>query len=136
MAAKVAMIVAETGASVISVAPSVGYSYETARSGKIQKTKTYKDIMARDSEQTLKRMAHLREQALKIARKKAEGAKYGELVASADTMTKNIQLLTGGATEITPILQIIHFNATQIKFSDVENPQKEAKNSENRQIPL
>ena len=94
--------------NVSAIAVKKGYAPSTAGSGVIQKTKTYQDIIAADTENTKLRMSVLRRQALRLAKRKAKDAKYGDLVSASDTMTKNIQLLSGGRINNDMPIPIIH----------------------------
>src|SRR3990167_9140475 len=76
------------------IAPKKGYSPRTAHSGKIQNTKSYQSVI----QPLVLRLEEERNaivEALKTTRSKA---KYRDLIDGLDKITKNIQLLTGGAT--------------------------------------
>lgn len=72
-----------------------GYTPKQSASGNIQQTKTYKAAM----KPVIDRMMEERDRAIKAMRGKISKAKYRDLVDSADKLTKNIQLLSGGATD-------------------------------------
>ncbi len=76
------------------IAIKKGYSPTTAKAGLVKKTLTYQRELAPlvaslelERDQIIKRMRRIRNQA-----------KYRDLVDAFDKITKNIQLLTGGAT--------------------------------------
>ena len=93
-------------ASVRKIAPKHGYSKKTANSGQIQKTQTYKDEIKPFVERLIKE----RERLLSAIEKKGlTKERYKDAVDSLDKLTKNIQLLSGGATE-----RVDNFNDEQI----------------------
>ena len=110
LAEKVAYAVLEDkgGRSITEIAVANGASASYARSGALVKTASYQAIIQRDNALTAKRLAKLRNLSMKRATELANTAKFSESVTAIDTTTKNIQLLTGGQTElsVTPILQI------------------------------
>lgn len=81
-------------ASITSIAPKKGYSIRTAQSGKIQKTRAYQSVI----QPVVQRMIAQRDKALARMDKTIGGAKYRDAVDAIDKLTKNIQLLSGGAT--------------------------------------
>ena len=103
------------------IAIKKGYAVSSANTCIPQKTKTYQDIIAADTENTKLRMSVLRRQALRLAKRKAKDAKYGDLVSASDTMTKNIQLLSGGRINNDMPIPIIHV------FNFVPKPSKNIK---------
>ena len=81
--------------SIIKIAPKKGYSIRTAQSGKIQKTKTFqKEIFPIVASLEIERR-----RAIEMLPKRIKKAKYRDLVDGIDKFTKNLQLLTGGATQ-------------------------------------
>jgi lantibiotic modifying enzyme len=80
---------------ITTIAPKKGYSRRTAHSGKIQKTKSYQSVIA----PLLQRLEEERDRAISMMRKRISKAKYRDLTDSMDKLTKNIQLLSGKATE-------------------------------------
>jgi hypothetical protein len=80
---------------ITSIAPKKGYSRRTADSGKIQKTKSYQAAIA----PLVQRLEKERDAVIKRMRAVRNKAKYRDLVDSVDKLTKNIQLLSGKATE-------------------------------------
>ena len=81
--------------SVRAIAPKHGYSLNTANSGQIQKTKTYKRTVQPLVDQLEEERQAIMER-LKVTR---DDAKYRDLMDGLDKVTKTHQLLTGGATE-------------------------------------
>ena len=74
----------------------VGYSPNSAKNPKIlTDSKGYKEA----SFDVVQAMKKERARALSLMGEKAAKAKYPDLTASVDKMTKNIELLTGGDTE-------------------------------------
>ena len=82
-------------AFITTIAPKKGYAFETARSGKIQKTKAYQAVIR----PVVKKMIIQREKALARMDKTVGTAKYRDATEAVAKLTKDIQLLSGGATE-------------------------------------
>jgi hypothetical protein len=81
--------------NVKKIGPKHGYSPKTAGSGLIQKTKTYQKVL-----RPLVDQLEAERQAILDRMPKVRGkAKYRDLVDGLDKVTKNLQLLTGRATE-------------------------------------
>jgi hypothetical protein len=80
---------------ITTIAPKKGYSRRTAASGKIQKTKSYRAEIA----PLVQRLEEERDAVIKRMKAVRGKAKYRDLVDSVDKLTKNIQLLSGRATE-------------------------------------
>ncbi len=81
--------------AITTIAPKKGYSPATARSGKIQKTKAYKDVI----EPVAIRWEKERERITKaMEQRNLNEVEYRDLSKVLDTLTQNIQLLNGGAT--------------------------------------
>lgn len=73
-----------------------GYSESSAQSMKVKETKTYHDIM----QPVVEQLENQRQRAITaINNKDLNEEEYKDLVTSVDKFTKNIQLLSGGATE-------------------------------------
>ena len=85
--------------SVNKIAPKKGYTKKTAKSGNIQKTKTFQRIIEEGKKPLLERLIIERDRALQAMKGKISKAKYRDLVDSVDKITKNVQLLSGGDTE-------------------------------------
>ena len=82
--------------SVRAIAPKYGYSPTTANSGQIQQTQSYKNVM----NPVIKQMEKERQRAIKaMTTKDLDDVRYNDLSDVIDKLTKNIQLLSGGATE-------------------------------------
>lgn len=82
-----------------------GYTEMSARASKAIRTKTYKKTIY----PIAKRIAEERERAIEALPGLIGKAKYRDAIDAIDKLTKNHQLLTGGATEniaVKPILQI------------------------------
>lgn len=86
-------------ASVKKIAPTEGYKKTTAKSGLIQKTKTFRDTINAGKKPVLELMIIQRDRALARMNKTVNKAKYREASDAVDKLTKNIQLLSGGSTE-------------------------------------
>lgn len=71
-----------------------GYSKNTARAGIVQKTKSYQSVI----QPFVQKLIEERERAIDAMRGKISKAKYRDLTDAIDKLTKNVQLLTGGAT--------------------------------------
>ena len=85
--------------SVNKIAPRNGYPKTTARSGNIQKTKTFQRVIAENKKPLIERLTIERDRALDGMNKKIAKAKYRDLSDAVEKYTKLIQLLTGEATE-------------------------------------
>lgn len=73
-----------------------GYADSTSKRPKIiTETKSYQEAI----KPVVDRLIIERDRAIKAMKGKISKAKYRDLVDSADKLTKNIQLLSGGATE-------------------------------------
>lgn len=72
-----------------------GYSPTSARAMKATGTASYKKVM----EPVVKQLEETRRRAISMLAEKVDTASYRDLVYSVDKFTKNIQLLSGGATE-------------------------------------
>ncbi len=75
---------------------AAGYTKSYARAGQIQHTEGYKKVMATIIEQLEQERQRIID-ALKV--KDLDKEKHRDLVDAMDKITKNIQLLSGGATE-------------------------------------
>lgn len=80
--------------NITKIAISKGYSPKTANAGKVQATKTYKAEIA----PLVQRLEEERDAIVKALKSKRGKAKYRDLIDGLDKITKNLQLLTGGAT--------------------------------------
>lgn len=80
--------------SVTKIAVKHGYTPKTAKSGAIQKTKTYKAELS----PLVQRLEEERDAIVTALKKKRGKAKYRDLIDGLDKITKNLQLLTGGST--------------------------------------
>lgn len=80
--------------SVNKIAPKKGYSKKTAKSGLIQKTKSYQSVVR----PFIEKLEIERERAIDAMAGKISKAKYRDLSDAIDKLTKNHQLLTGGST--------------------------------------
>lgn len=102
------------------IALQKGYSKSITRSIKhITGTKSYKAGL----EPTLKRLEKEREDILNAMQTKdLTQEKYATLVTALDTVTKNVQLLSGGRTAETPqpliSINIVQNNITQNKSNE------------------
>ena len=76
-----------------------GYAETTANSGMIQTTKAYKEYLAEENAATAELMSIERSRAIAEMPAKIKKARYRDLIDATDKLTKNHQLLTGGATE-------------------------------------
>lgn len=82
--------------SVSAIAREVGYGTTSKIPGKITGTKSYKEVMA----PVVEMMERERNRILmELASKDLEKERHRDLVGSMDTLTKNIQLLSGKETE-------------------------------------
>ena len=81
--------------NITKIAIKKGYSPKTANSGQVQKTKTYKAELA----PLVTRLEQERDAIVEALKKKRGKAKYRDLIDGLDKVTKNLQLLTGGATQ-------------------------------------
>lgn len=89
--------------SVLKIAPKHGYSVTTAGSGQIQATKSYKEVMS----PIVKRMEKERERImLALESKDLTEERYKDLVDGLDKITKNVQLLSGRATDNVQVIPI------------------------------
>jgi hypothetical protein len=77
------------------IAISKGYSLQSARVGKPIQTKTYKA----EIKPLVSRLEEERDAIMERLKKTRNKAKYRDLIDGMDKVTKNIQLLTGGATQ-------------------------------------
>ena len=77
------------------IAVKKGYSIESAKSSKPQRTKSYKAFIEPFTEKVIKH----RERILERMAETVDEAEYHELSSSFERTTKVIQLLTGGSTE-------------------------------------
>lgn len=80
--------------NITKIAVKKGYSPSMARSGKVQKTKTYKAELS----PLVQRLEEERDAIMKALKTKRGKAKYRDLIDGMDKITKNLQLLTGGST--------------------------------------
>lgn len=80
--------------SVTKIAVRKGYKPSTAKSGQIQKTKSYQAELS----PLVSRLEEERDAIVEALKKKRKGAKYRDLIDGLDKITKNLQLLTGGST--------------------------------------
>lgn len=71
-----------------------GYSPQSAKASKAVRTKTYQDTI----KPFVQKLEEERERAINDLKGKIGKAKYRDLVDAIDKLTKNHQLLTGGAT--------------------------------------
>lgn len=86
--------------SVSQIMRDVGYSKHTAKNVKAMHTKSYKTAMELERQPILEGLQReLNEIKQAMANKDKSGEDYRVLVASFDLLTKNYQLLSGGATE-------------------------------------
>lgn len=81
--------------NITKIAQKKGYSPSMARSGKVQKTKSYQAELS----PLVQRLEEERDAVVEALKKKRKGAKYRDLIDGLDKITKNLQLLTGGATQ-------------------------------------
>src|SRR3990167_7459794 len=92
--------------AITTIAPKKGYSIRTAQSGKIQKSRSYQNII-KPYAQRLKRH---QEKVLKAMEKKdLSEEEYKTLSDSLAKLTHDVQLLTGGATDniaVRPIMDV------------------------------
>ena len=84
-----------------------GYSPKSAKSMKAKRTKTYKKEMRPIVEQ----LEAERQAVIKCLPKARGEAKYRDLVNAIDKLTRNIQLMGGGATERIDWLTELHDEA-------------------------
>lgn len=77
------------------IAISKGYSPKTAGAGRVQTTQSYKKELA----PLITRLEEERDAIVEALKKKRGKAKYRDLIDGLDKVTKNLQLLTGGATQ-------------------------------------
>lgn len=80
--------------NISKIAVKKGYSPTTAGSGLVTKTKSYQRVIA----PFVVKLEQERERAINALKGKIGKAKYRDLVDAIDKLTKNHQLLTGGAT--------------------------------------
>lgn len=80
--------------NVTKIAERKGYSPRSARSGAIQKTKSYQAEL----KPLVERLEEERDAIVKALKSKRGKAKYRDLIDGLDKITKNLQLLTGGST--------------------------------------
>lgn len=80
--------------NITKIAISKGYKPSVARNGKVTKTKAYREIII----PFVDKLAAEREAAIDRMKSVRSKAKYRDLAYAADILTKNHQLLTGGAT--------------------------------------
>ena len=92
--------------SVLKIAVKRGMKKKYANSGQIQKTKTYRETIEKNKKPILDRLIIERDRAIKAMKGKISKSKYRDCVDGVDKLTKNIQLLSGGATEKVISIQI------------------------------
>lgn len=80
--------------NISEIARRHGYSKSSVRAMKVQKTKAFQAVV----QPVLEQLEQARLRALARMPKAEKKAKYRDLVDGVDKMTKNIQLLSGGAT--------------------------------------
>lgn len=80
--------------SVTKIAVKNGYTAATAKSGVIQKTKSYRSVI----DPFLLKLIRLREKTVVQAGKRLSKANYKDSVYGMDKLTQNIQLLSGKST--------------------------------------
>lgn len=80
--------------NVYRIAIEKGYSPQSAKASKPQRTKAYQEVM----KPFVDGIEEERAAALQAMKKKRKNAKYRDLGYVIDVLTKNHQLLTGGAT--------------------------------------
>lgn len=81
--------------NITRIAVKKGYTYKTANSGQVQKTKTFQN----EIQPLVQRLEEERDAIIERLKATRDKAKYRDLIDGMDKVTKNIQLLTGGATE-------------------------------------
>ena len=98
--------------SVSKIAISHGYSPTSANSNKVQKTQSFKNVIA----PVVKRWEKERERiTTELEGKDLTQEKYATLVGSIDILTKNIQLLSGRSTESIAVKPIYGGNSLEDK---------------------
>ena len=80
-----------------------GYSVNSANTNRPQNTKTYKAIV----KPVIFQLEQSRQKAINRLDKKINKAQYHHLVSAIDTFTKNIQLLSGHATENVSLIALL-----------------------------
>ena len=82
--------------AITTIAPKKGYSIKSAISGKIQKTKSYQNVVLPYTERLVKHQ----EKILKaMEQKDLTEEDYKVLADSLTKVTHDVQILTGGSTE-------------------------------------
>jgi ribosomal protein L17 len=81
--------------NITKIAVKKGYTYKTANSGEVQKTKTFQ----KEVRPIVDRMIIARDKALALMDKTVSKAKYRDLSDGVSKLTTQIQLLSGEATE-------------------------------------
>src|SRR3990167_9986954 len=91
--------------NISKLAQEQGYSIISSNSNKVQKTKTYKDIIARANNKITKRLdAEIERIQFALAEKDLTKERYATLNQALATHVHNKQLLTGGKTNTeTPV---------------------------------
>lgn len=82
-------------ANISKIGVEKGYSVQSARSGKITKTKSYQAEVT----PLIQSLEEERRAIILRLKKVRSKARYRDLIDGLDKITKNLQLLTGGATE-------------------------------------
>jgi hypothetical protein len=90
--------------SVNKIGPKHGYKKTTSHAGRIQQTKTFQKVIEGSGRPLLIRLNEERDRAIALMKKKIGKAKYRDLNDTADKLTKQIQILTGGRTGNEPII--------------------------------
>lgn len=80
--------------NITKIAVKKGYSFKTADRGQVQKTKTYQSVIR----PFVEKLEIERQRAIDAMAGMISKAKYRDLTDAIDKLTKNHQLLTGGAT--------------------------------------
>lgn len=101
--------------SVRAIAPKYGYAPSTANSGEIQKTKTYQNIINPVVQSWVKERERLTKA---LSEKDLNKLAYRDGIDAIDKLTKNIQLLTGGATENFAVIATIEEKEAVTKALD------------------
>lgn len=81
--------------NISKIGPKHGYAKTTASAGLIQKTKSYQA----EIQPLVQRLEVERDAIIERLKSTRDKAKYRDLIDGLDKITKNIQLLSGGATE-------------------------------------
>jgi hypothetical protein len=95
-----------------------GYKEEYSKSGHILKTKQYKEKMKPIVDQLIKERQRILDE---LKNKRLNKEKYKDLVDALDKITKNVQLLSGGATERVASVEISEIIA---KKNDIDSSPK------------